>query len=538
MSVSLQIQPNAGENYSGFVYRAHNALRLNIPDAYSRNQAVWDSWNSHTGNALRSRAQDFFPDDQYRHVESVPYFMEHTIQKATGPLVYDFRELARMVESLNSRCQSDSYSALVSHHTDDRLKGPDKEPEVLGYSGPFYLGMVPTANGDKWAIFGDEHHDRQYSNVFARRRRRSVEVLRPRDGSPSYFDPIATLGADSPRLPLPVARYESKQTADAECVGVYSINGTDTERYMMDGSSFSAVGQGNTYVPSAMQRDQYETPAMPGQGVQPGTGTSQLTPDDVSAIVNAIMQTPQMQWVAEQMESGAGGNSPIPQQSPMQNTSQPPNQYAVQDPLQLAQTSSFSPSSPQSGGMGGMTPYQYSASGQEEEMDRERYAQIENELIESRDRYAALQSQHNELSAANKDLFNQHAQLRKAFIETEQRLIDADRYAQIKSLNERYDLVDVELEASKCLYSRGSKLTNEEFQNHLQYVEQYAAKASNRPPVGMIPDGVAPSRPADPVMEEKISRLTVDRYSSDASRGVFRDYDEIRAEICKELGVS
>jgi len=526
MSVSMQIQPNAGENYSSFVFRAHSQLRSRIPDTYSRNQAVWDSWKSHTGDSLRSRAQDFFPDDQYRHVESVPYFMEHTIAKATGPLVYDFRELARMVESLNSRCQSDSYSALVSHHTDDRLKGPDKEPEVLGYSGPFYLGMVPTASGDKWAIFGDEHHDRQYSNVFAKRRRRSVEVLRPRDGSPSYFDPIATLGADSPRLPLPVARYESKQAADAECIGVYSINGTDTQRYMMDGSSFSAVGQGNTFVPSGMQRDQYEIPGSQGQGVQSGTGTSQLTPDDVSAIVSAIMQTPQMQWVAEQMESGAGGNSPIPQQSPMQNSPQ------------LAPTSPLPPSSPQTAGMGGMNPYQYSANGQEEEVDTERYAQIENELLDSRDRYAALQAQHNELSAANKELFNQHAQLRKAFIETEQRLVDADRYAQIKSLNERYDLVDVELEASKCLYSRGSKLTNDEFQSHLQYVEQYAAKASNRPPVGMVPEGALPTRPTDPVMEERISRMTVDRYSVDASRGVFRDYDEIRAEICKELGVS
>jgi hypothetical protein len=96
----------------------------------------------------------------------------------------------------------------------------------------------------------------------------------------------------------------------------------------------------------------------------------------------------------------------------------------------------------------------------------------------------------------------------------------------------------VELEASKCLYSRGSKLTNDEFQSHLQYVEQYAAKASNRPPVGMVPEGALPTRPTDPVMEERISRMTVDRYSVDASRGVFRDYDEIRAEICKELGVS
>lgn len=535
MSVSsLQIQPNRGESYGNFVFRAHNTLRQALPDTYTRNQAVWDAWNSATGNPLQARSKDYFPDDQYRFVEAVPYFMEHTVQKPTGPLVYDFRELSRMVDNLNSRCSSDSYSALVSHHTDDRLKGPGKEPEVLGYSGPFYLGMVPTANGDKWAIFGDEHHDRQYSNVLAKRRRRSVEVLRPRNGDPSYFDPIATLGADSPRLPLPVARYESKEVADVECVGVYSISGEDTERYMMDGAPFSAVGGGNTFVPGSMQKERYEP--TPGHGVQPGTGTSQLTPDDVSAIVNAIMQTPQMQWVAEQMEAGVGSNSPLPQQQPMPGSAPNPNQYAVQSPVSpMSMLSSVSPV----GGIMGATSSQYSAQSQEEEeVNVERYAAVEQELIESRERYSQLYSQHENLAKANKQLFESHAALQQAFVQQEQRLADTDRYSQIKSLHDKYDLVDVELEATKCLYSRGSKLNDEEFQQHLQYVERYAAKAASRPPVGMIPDGIVPSRPADPVMEEKISRMTVERYSAEASRGVYREYDDIRAEVSKELGVS
>jgi hypothetical protein len=543
MSVSLQIQPKQGENYSGFVLRAHQSLRQAIPNTYDRNQAVWDAWNSSTGNPLRSRAQDYFPDDQYRHVESVPYFMEHTIQKATGPLVYDFAELARMTDALNKRCSSDSYSALVSHHTDDHLKGPDKEPSVLGFSGPFYLGQVPTADGDKWAIFGDEHHDRQYSNVLSKRRRRSVEVLRPRNGDPSYFDPIATLGADSPRLPLPVARYESKQESDVECVGVYSINGTDTERYMMDGmggmGGFSAMGQGNTFVPGSMQKDRYEPMQQP-QGMQPGTGTSQLMPDDVKAIVNAIMQTPQMQWVAEQMEAGMGGNSPLPTQNPMQQSpmQQPPgplpNQYAAPVVPSMGSPSMYS----------NQTPSQYSAtSSQEDEMntDRmtvERYAQIENELIETRDRYSELHAQNQQLVEAHKRLFAEHAETRKLFTEQQQKLVDADRYSQIKELANRYDLIDPEVEATKCLYSRGSKLSDDEFTSHLQYVEQYAARAANRPPVGMIPDGVAPSRPVDAAMEERINNIVVERFSAKANKGEFVSYDDLRAEVVKELGAA
>jgi hypothetical protein len=536
MSVSFEIQPKSGESYGNFIFRAHNALRQSVPDTYSRNQAAWDAWNSATGNPLRSRSQEYFPDDQYRFVEAVPYFMEHTVQKPTGPLVYNFLELSRMVDSLNSRCSSDSYSALVSHHTDDRLKGPDKEPEVLGYSGPFYLGMVPTAEGDKWAIFGDEHHDRQYSNVLAKRRRRSVEVLRPRNGDPSYFDPIATLGADSPRLPLPVARYESKQVADVECVGVYSMSGEgNTERYMMEGAPFSAVGGGNTFVPGAMQKDRYEP--IPGHGMQPGTGTSQLTPDDVGAIVNAIMQTPQMQWVAEQMEAGVGSNSPLPQQQPMPGSGIAPSQYGAQSsPAPMPMPSSMPPA----GGMGGANPYQYSAKSQEEEtVNIERYAAVEQELIDSRERYSQLHSQHVELAEANKRLFQEHAALRQSFVQQEQRLVDADRYSQIKTLHDRYGgFVEVETEAAKCLYSQGSKMTNDEFVSHLAYVEKYAAKAASNPPVGMIPDGVVVARPSDPAMQEKISRMTVERYSAEASRQVYREYGDIEAEIKKELGVS
>lgn len=590
MSVATaQIQPKRGEGYSSFVYRAHQALRQSVPDAYRRNQIVWDEWNSATGNPLRARAQEYFPSDQYRFVESVPYFMEHTVEKPTGALTYDFGELSRMVDNLNSRCQSDSYSALVSHHTDDRLKGPDKEPEVLGYSGPFYLGQVPTSNGDKWAIFGDEHHDHQYSDVFAKRRRRSVEVLRPRNGDPSYFDPIATLGADSPRLPLPIARYESKQGADAECVGVYSIDGTDTERYTMN--SFSAVGQGNTFVPGSMQKDRYEPMGQPG--FQTTSGATNLSPDDIGAIVSAIMQTPQMQWVAEQMEAGEqqqssmqgmnpmGMQDPSQGMPPMQSQPLPPpmqgqvqgdqgDQYAVPAIAGLAAgagrmlssaatgagkflaspagqaTLSLAPSLMGGGGGGGggssgstgsddYSNYSYSANSQEDEVNVERYAQIENELIDARDRYAALHSQHEQLATANKQLFDSYAQLQQSFTAQQQKLIDNERYSQIKALQDRYDLVDAETEAEKCLYSKGSKMTDEEFANHLAYVEKYAAKAQNRPPVGMVPDGVMPKRPVDVESEERISKLVVDRYSAEASRGVFRAYEDIRSEIVKEM---
>lgn len=169
-------------------------------------------------------------------------------------------------------------------------------------------------------------------------------------------------------------------------------------------------------------------------------------------------------------------------------------------------------------------------------MSVERYAQIENELIESRDRYSQLQAQNEQLINAHKQLFAEHTETRKLLIEQNQKLVDADRYSAIKVLADKYELVDVETEANKCLYSRGSKLSDDDFKSHLAYVEQYAAKAANRPPVGMIPDGIAPSRPVDSALEERISQIVVERFSAKVNRGEFANYDDLRAEVIKEIG--
>lgn len=526
MSVS-PISPKANEQYTEFVSRAHVALKESVPNVYKRNEAVWDAWDSRKGQSLRQRAKEYFPPDKYRFVERVPYFMEHVIHKASGPLVYGFKELANMVNYLNDRCQSDSYSALVSHHTDDRLKGPDKEPNVLGYSGPYHLGMVPTAEGDKWGIFGDEHHDRQYANVLDTRRRRSVEVLRPRNGDPAYFDPIATLGADSPRLPLPVARYEAAEEVEVERVGVYSLDFTDRERYMM-GGAFSAVGQGNTFVPGGVQmKDRYEGYGSPNQPMPEqsltGTGMSQLTPDDIQKIVAGLMATPPMQWVLQQMES----------QGPGQMMGAPP---APQQPAPMPQEPISIPPGP-SIGQGGMAMSQYQADGQEDdEVKPEQYAAVENELIEVNERYSQLHSSHQQLADAHDRLFKQHTDLLERFSAQQSKLVDADRYSAIQALHEKYDAVDVIEESKRCLYSQGSKMNDEEFRSHLETVERYAAIAASRPPQGMIPDGTLPTKPVDLEAERRIAEKTVERYTQYAQKNVYKDHEEIRAEVIRELG--
>jgi hypothetical protein len=541
------ITPEQGESYSAFVWRAHYSLLPSVPNPEQRNEKVWNAWENTYGDPQSDRAEDYFPADKYQHAKNVPYFAEHVMPRKDGSsIVYDFNELSRIVDAANERCDTDSYSAISSHHTDDKLKGPLVEPAVVGYAGPYRLGMIGT-NKPKWAVFADEHHENKYSQLFSGRRRRSVEVLRPKNGDPSYFDPIATLGSDSPRLPLPVARYESNETE------------VERFRYSMP-ASFSAVGAGNTFIPGSQDRDRYESPSQPSSNPssnspeqpQMSSGYSQLTPDDVQQIVQALMATPQMAWVTGQMDAGdqnpqaqlqsPTGHMPqapaAPSRPPMAPSNNPGQQPGQQPPSQHQAMPNLSV--PPGAGGSGPQPQQhqrYSATtGQEEDVDVERYTAIESELIETRERYSQLEAKHEQLAAVNAKAVEQLATLHKSLYAMESRTVDSDRTGRIKDLYAAYPhMVEVEEELDRCLYSRGANMDTEAFEAHCNDIERYA----KRSPMStvMVPQGSFANTPIDQAKAEEISNRAVHRYSQESAKNIYRDFDEIRDEIMKEMGL-
>lgn len=514
-SAQPSITPQPGERYAAFVYRAHGALLPSMPDPDTRNQAVWGAWEAAHGNPLRDRAQEFFPAEQYRHVECVPYFMEHQTKSRDGmALNYDFSKLAEICETNNIRTDTDAYSAIASHHTSDNLKGPRVEPQTVGFAGPYHLGMVGRQQ-PKWAIFADEHHRLDEAALFDRRRRRSVEVMRFRDGRPSYFDPIATLGADSPRLALPVARYE----ADNADVERYS--------YVFPSQPTSAAGS-NTFIPT-MDKQKYgmDPQGQPQQPTEAPQSQAMGGVDDqtVMAIVNAIRATPEMQWVSEQMQAAVpmpDGGTPQPQQQqPFPGPTPAP--AVPQSPL------------PDAGGYGGgVGRFSFV---EDEDVTIEKYQALEADHEALAERYSELADQYSALASSNQDLVAKHATLKAAVVQLERRAVDAERVQRIKDLYQQYPHFVVEdEELEKCLYSAGATMTNDEFEAHIQGVERYAQRSS--PVTQMLPGGFAGPSPAAKTKEEQIGQLVVERYTALADKGQFKDYDSIEAEIRAEMGLA
>jgi hypothetical protein len=532
------IVPAQGETEEAFIYRAHYALMASIPDPDTRNQVVWDAWDSAHGNAYRDRAVRYF-NENYRHVPSVCIFYEHSTTGRDGSEhKYTFRELADIARNQNRRTDTNCYSAIASHHTSDFAKGPDKEPKAIGYAGVFRMGMVDPEQ-PKWGIFADEFHRNDASRIFDDRRRRSVEVLRFKDGRTPVLDPIATLGVDSPRLNLPVARYEAEE-------------GAEIERYSFM-SSFAAVGPNSSYIPKTEYGFNDSASDNEPQGSAMG---NRIGPDDVKAILDALRALPEMKFIREQMQGGMGGMQPPAPVGPPSASPQP-------DPTPMGAPTPGVPDvpppgsemkvpmgGPMSSGMGnpmqmGMNPKQpYGASplmpsqssnysGESDEVEKERYEALEAENASLREKYSEVVSRCETLSDSNKRIMQDLAQQRQAVASIQRKACDADRKDLINELCEKYsDLADREALYSKCLYSHNSEMDNESFVNYIEMLEEtYSTVRAKQPTsMGMIPQGVTPQEASE---QERYSAI-MDRFSMALPGDADLDYDQLEAKLVSE----
>lgn len=503
--------PQHGESYRQFVVRAHQLLMPVVRDPDARNQAVWRAWYSVNGDPLGDRARQYFPPERYRTVPNVCYFFEHSTTGRDGKAQrYSVNDLADIIDEHNERGDTNSFSAIASRHTVDGIVPEHMEPRVLGFAGPYRLGMVGT-DKPKFAVFADEHHDRTQLSTLDAKRRRSVEVNRFRDGRRPYFDPIAALGAESPRLALPVARYSVGAAAEEE-----------VERYTFVAPAM--VGTGNTFLKNDDSfKEQYENAPSPSQ--PPNHPESKPMDDNmIQQLVQALLSTPEMQWVKQQMTSSAGPNAPQPA-APVGGAASP-----VQPPVPPTGSPPHAGPPPHGGGMPKddymANPQRYSINDDETADLTERYQVMAEENAELRERYAALE-------AAHKRQFEETALLRQGFIGLEQRAVDAERSEAIKELYSRYPhFVVPEEEFERCLYARGSDMDAEGFARHMADIERYA----QRSPIAttMLPEGRLPRQKVDAAEEADLAKAITDRYTSLADRGVIKTYEEIRGEIIKE----
>jgi hypothetical protein len=204
-------------------------------------------------------------------------FVEHEAQLSDGRrVVFDWRLLTAIVRNCNERiAQTGDYATVIIGHT----KGPGDNPPVIGFAGPFSLGLL---NG-KLAIFADFHLFPEHADALRRYPRRSPEFILHEDLSKTYFDPIALLGGEPPRLDLGLTLLYSA-----------IVDGARVERY-----AAAMPGPSNTYVPTCGLKEEY----------------ANMNDEQLKAIIEALEQLDWVQWVKRKMAEEANA-----QVAPEENT--------------------------------------------------------------------------------------------------------------------------------------------------------------------------------------------------------------------------
>ena len=442
------LSPQPGETQAAFALRADRELKSRFPDARARSAAAIQQWAaSPAGQLLEQIAATTFPATQFEPVSPRPIFVEHsTTDKHGRPVTYDRQSLEQIAANCNRRIlDTGDFSALTSGHT------PEQEgisqPSVVGYCGPFYLGIVGNQR-PRWAIFCREWHHREDQSQIRKLSRRSVELWTGGPLEQQFFDPIAALGAETPRTDLGLTKFHRRAYRAAD--------GQFVEKYLAAFPSGSS-----TFVPGGQPGQSQPVRHQAGETVMP------LMPEDVQQIVDAIMETKPMKWAASQMEASgeemAGGNmQPADPTADFDDNEK--QQYAAMSPemrqVYMAGRSAAKKRYEAGGSSGLETPMQAPANTATDPVAGDRYQRLNRENRELKERVAKV-----ETSARHKDRYHRLSELSREFefeLEGEfkdvQDVADADfakhcdrivsRY-QRKPINDMPDLISPGFEQGK-----------------------------------------------------------------------------------------
>lgn len=484
--------PLLGESQPDFAIRAHAALSESVPVTSRRNQMILDAWRKGGSSNLLKLTHEHFPDDKFAHATDVPVFAEHTkervLRDASGNQVtddkgqpqtqvekYDLPALRAICERCNHRiADTRNFAAISKGHTpsEDQLQNGAQQPPLLGFAGPFHLGMI----GDqtpRWAIFQDEHYWHETAPDMQRLPTRSVEVWLAPEMGDRFFDPIAALGTETPKLDMGV-RFSRLSTGEL------------VERY-----SACFAGAGNVAVPGPVStRHKYSEP-------QSEETDMPMTPEDVQQIVAAVMQTKPMQWLESQM---------LAAQNEAANDNDADNLGGTGDPA----------AAPPAEGAGGPPAVPAAPAAETDDPNKDKNGMAMYSREGERERYARLEREHKELQA------------RLSVIENGKR--QAERYSKLQGLRSEHAF-DLKKEAERC-----SKLTDQQFLDHVVCIRENYAKipAGMGLPVAVGEHYTEPGEKDK--YARRVSERALEIALAGIDFGKHVSYEQARAEAVKELG--
>lgn len=266
--------PKPGESQPAYAVRFHAQMQQAIPRTSQRNRLMLSLWKQHgQQNPLIAEAvaERFGANKRYRMVENVAEFTEHSTKHRgrdgqEKPIHYDRNALIAVANRCNERiADTGDFSPISDGHTPTDEGG--KMPDVLGYAGPFYLGQIGNTN-PRWAIFADEWHDQTEAARLDKLRRRSPEVWMEERMEDRFLDPVAALGAETPRLDMGWSGYSRDR---------------DGRQVMKYSGPATAPGQFNTSPTGGSKSKQRYAPE---NAMDPQQGGNAL----VEQVANQVMQ--------------------------------------------------------------------------------------------------------------------------------------------------------------------------------------------------------------------------------------------------------
>lgn len=478
--------PTPTESQERFIIRAHKSLMTVLIDPEKRSEAVWLLWRRHRGLTEEERiAEAKFPPDRFVKKENVCVFTEHE----AGGVRNDLIEMIRIIRGCNHRIADfDGFAPIADGHTPDPNNPFGVQPDILGYTGPYRLGMIGRKQL-RWAIFADEWHMRETAGRLSALPRRSPELWRFKsDPNRVHFDPIAALGAVTPRIPLPFKC--SRQVDDDVTV----------EKYSFDASGYCAPG-GNTHVKTFSKE----------------TYSMALSNEDISQLLAALMQTPQFQFLDQQMKASQTAGDGAAANAGAGDANANPDDLAALSELAGA------------GGGNGQPPPEVP----DKNAAGIKYSARNGEAVI--EKYQALQNSHNRLMQDFGQAQSQISALHK-------RAADSDRTTALMGLRQKYgEFIDLEDELSRTLYSRGASLNDEAFASHVATVEKYAQRASQhaRLHATELPMGVSDYGNQDADVQKYQAALSAEAvrvHTKAVNAGKYMTYDEAVSEAKKSVG--
>lgn len=550
MPIKLPI-PEQNESLERYTVRCAKFAKSVDPEEF--NEAVWSMWGQYRGptDAEKMAARKFSPQ-RYELDKGICVFSEHETTTAKGEhRKYDLKELAKIVRGNNDRISDvGAFPAISDGHTSNPGDTTQREPPILGYAGNYRLGLIGHKK-PRWAVFHDEYQKKEHVKTLREEKpRRSVELWTFKDGR-AHFDPIAAIGSEAPRLPLP-QRFTQFAYQDAT-----------VEKYTFAGN-YAAPAAGNTFVQSMgtmktpKTKDRYAAePAGKATPITQPTGENampMLAPQDLQQVIHAISQTPQFDFLTKLLEAFKtpdalieaiqGGGAGLGGDEGLEGGLDQGGGEAMDQGLGIASEDDDLGDLDALGGGEGEEPEPTPESGgeapptdeappeEEPEPERRSMSTAGNAVVE---KYTQLQRSHNE---ALKDMATMHGRIQQL----ERINANHARRAKISDLQTRFPtFIDANEELERCLYSQKGSMTDAEFEKHIADVERYAerhAKASVYIPTGDAPktedDLGSPEKYA---MAQKINQRAVKIATDYASKnpGKVMPYDEAKRLAREEL---